>query len=137
MARILSIGLDQDLLLTRESVLKQTGAFVRSTRPELAARMLKTENFGLIVLCHTIDPRDVEQICREVEETCLAGCVLSLAPFEVAHTSGHCVHVEFDWHNGPGALVRLARNLLQPVMATPKRSQKSGLHLIHQGALRV
>jgi hypothetical protein len=137
LARILSIGVDEDLLLTRELVLTQTCASVRSTHPGLATRMLKTESFDLIVLCHTLDPSDVEQICQEIEKNCSTCRILSLASFGGVHKYGRCMHAEIEWHDGPGALVRLARNLLQSVSDTPIRSPESELHLIHQRAVQV
>lgn len=54
---ILSVGEDASLLSYREQVLRATGAFVRSARPEEARQMIDKFTFSLAIFCHTL-PRE-------------------------------------------------------------------------------
>ena len=67
MGKILSVGLDVNLLYSRKLVLQQTGAQVFNARVEPALLMLESRFFDLILLCHTLPERDVAHLCRLAE----------------------------------------------------------------------
>jgi DNA-binding NtrC family response regulator len=57
-ARILSIGVDSDLLSTRNLVLRRAGYHVASaTNLQRATRLLQRVWFDMVILCHAI-PKD-------------------------------------------------------------------------------
>lgn len=67
MARILSISYDPSLLLTRELMLQQMGHVVVSVEGFSNARRVyerETSNFDLIVLGHSIPPKDKLEIIK-------------------------------------------------------------------------
>ncbi len=64
MAHILAVGLDTALLTTRGLVLLRTGADVLTCGPEHALKLLQTNFFDIVVLCHTLPEDDLDRICR-------------------------------------------------------------------------
>lgn len=118
MAKILSVGLDASLLETRHKVLRLTGAEVISARPELAFRLIEEQEFGLVLICHTV-PEDVcVRLCRALDRCCPEIPIVLLEGPAVRALPGSAKARGFDWQRGPGALVELAKGLLSALRPT-------------------
>ncbi|CAN5731209.1 hypothetical protein BH10ACI4_BH10ACI4_10070 [soil metagenome] len=59
MLSILAVGRDVRLLATRAAVLRRTGAEVVEASPQLAYDLLIKKTFNVVVLCHTLEVKDV------------------------------------------------------------------------------
>jgi hypothetical protein len=69
MLAILLLGEDLRLLATRAAVLRRVEAEVDLARPaEFTARM-KARRYDLLVLCHTLQEKDVETITSQVQQS--------------------------------------------------------------------
>jgi DNA-binding response OmpR family regulator len=62
MRTILSISQDDRLLLTRTAVLRKTDAEVIAASAGEAKKILKTQRFDLMVLCHSLTSEDTLEI---------------------------------------------------------------------------
>lgn len=66
-ARILSIGVDSDLLSTRNLVLRKAGYLVASaTDLQRARQLLQRAWFDLVILCHAIPKEKREEAVEEI-----------------------------------------------------------------------
>jgi hypothetical protein len=110
---LLSVGVDHSLLSIREAVLQRTGARVHSAPPESALRLLQTQAFDLVVLCHSLTYSQSEEICRIVEENWTRTSILSLGHIVGSVGDQGACAIEMDWHRGPAALIQTARGLLE------------------------
>ena len=61
MPTILAVSQDAGLLITRTAVLRRCHAEVMAAKAEEAI-LLKTRQFDLVVLCHTLSPEDMDEL---------------------------------------------------------------------------
>ena len=112
---ILSVGIDLDLLRTRQMVLELTGASVTSVEPEQALSILRSRQFDVVVLCHGISCQDASAICRLACDRSAStsivllghNCGLASGPAHRTLVLSPSVH--------PALLVEAAQGLLPPV----------------------
>jgi hypothetical protein len=62
MGTILAVGQDQGLLATRAAVLRKCDAGVVEARPSEAIKILKAQQFDLVVLCHTLSAEEMTEL---------------------------------------------------------------------------
>ncbi len=113
MKRILSVGQDADLLYSRNLLLQRTGAAVFSARTEPALHLLQAQSFDLVVLCHTLEQKDLVAACRAIRRFSPRTRLLLIAGslgFWAAPDSK--VDTIVPWHRGPRALLKSAGDLL-------------------------
>jgi DNA-binding response OmpR family regulator len=115
MAKILSIGYDEPLLLTRQYILQQAGfTVVSALRLEEAIRHCKHQKFDLIVLGHSIPPTDKTRLIAAGKK--LAGCpTLSITGSDQSPHPG--VDYSVDASEGPRALVHAIQAVLGGISA--------------------
>ncbi len=106
--RLLSVGSESDLLLTRNAVLREAGFSVQSrTDPAEALTLLCEEDFAAVLLCHLVPPKTKQQLIRQMKEhkpqTPVA--VMSNGKRGSLRTGLHSV-------NGPEELVRTIREMI-------------------------
>lgn len=67
--RLLSVGPESDLLLTRNAVLREAGFSIYSRRdPDEALTLLREENFAAVLLCHLFPTKTKQWLIRRVKE---------------------------------------------------------------------
>jgi DNA-binding response OmpR family regulator len=76
MRTILSISQDEGLLLSRAAVLRKTDAEVTAAKAKEAKKILKTQRFDLVVLCHSLSPEDTLEIASLARHQTIAVPVL-------------------------------------------------------------
>ena len=67
MGNILSIGSDVALLLSRDMLLRSTGAATTSEAFEPAIELLRWHYYDVVVLCHTLSPQETGAACSLVQ----------------------------------------------------------------------
>jgi DNA-binding response OmpR family regulator len=81
---ILSVGQDPVLLANRNLILRTAGYIVESAHSvQQAARQLRSGDFDLVLLCHTIEAKDRDRL------TCLIRASGSLVPVVCISLNGH------------------------------------------------
>lgn len=113
MLTILSVGEDSHLLRTRAEVLRRTGADVLSSTGAAADRFILQWEFDVIVLCHSMQERDVKRIAQAAQARSAKTRILLISPdgfstVEIANIVR--VAATFD----PGGLLRSVSELLNP-----------------------
>lgn len=66
MSKVLLVGNDLRLLATRAAVLSRTKANVVCCRGVEATKVLETETFNLVVLCHSLEEKQAAEIIEMV-----------------------------------------------------------------------
>ena len=64
MCRILTVGQDETLLASRSAILHRFDAEVVAARASEALKILKTQQFDLVVACHTVSMEDMKELVR-------------------------------------------------------------------------
>jgi CheY-like chemotaxis protein len=62
MCTILAVGQDEELLSTRSAVLRRCDARVVAAHVSEALKLLKAERFDLVVLCHTVSSKEMNEL---------------------------------------------------------------------------
>lgn len=68
MSKILLVGNDSRLLVTRAAVLAQTKASIACCNASEAAQALEGESFDLVVLCHSLTGKQADGIVEMVHQ---------------------------------------------------------------------
>ncbi|MGA7109980.1 MAG: hypothetical protein WBV28_17970 [Terracidiphilus sp.] len=125
MTAILCVGKDVRLLESRGEILRQkTGAVVKLASSKEAPAVIRRENFDLVVLCHTVDAVEAEQISDAIRELGTehesAPLVLGLSPLWNPDRSDK--NLRFDGFSSaePTSLVNAAEKLLQARAELPE-----------------
>lgn len=122
---ILCLGEDADLLGTRVMLLERLGAEVkRATSVAEALEAVASENFDLIVLCHTLKQGDAVAVCDAIRERKPPPLILKITKsfgFEEERAQLLCDAV-VDSH--PATLTDCARELLLK-RSVPAKSPRS------------
>jgi DNA-binding response OmpR family regulator len=80
MRTILTISQDEMLLATRAAVLRQTKAEVVAAMASEAKDILKSRQFDLVVLCHSLSPEETLEIASLAHQQTIAVPVLTVIP---------------------------------------------------------
>jgi DNA-binding response OmpR family regulator len=80
MRTILTISQDEMLLATRAAVLRKTNAEVIAATASEAEKILKSRQFDLVVLCHSLSPEETLRIASLAHQQTIAVPVLSVVP---------------------------------------------------------
>ena len=80
MRTILTISQDEMLLATRAAVLRQTKAEVVAAMASEAKDILKSRQFDLVVLCHSLSPEETLEISSLAHQQTIAVPVLTVIP---------------------------------------------------------
>jgi|ERR1700733_722489 len=121
MTAILCVGQDDRLLESRSEILRQkTGAAVKLATSKEALGAIRREKFDLVVLCHTLNTLEAQQISDAVQDQVWVPLVLRLSPLwnpDLADTNqpfdGFC-------SAEPSSLVNAVAKLLQARAELPE-----------------
>jgi CheY-like chemotaxis protein len=97
--RILSISYDKALLLTRQLLLKELGYEVVSAEgfAEAWEKCEDVEPFDLVIIGHSIPPKDKERIIEHLKKHCDSPILALLKPYESpAREATHSVQADAD-----------------------------------------
>ena len=78
MRTILTISQDEMLLATRAAVLRKTNAEVIAATVSEAEKILKSRQFDLVVLCHSLSPEETLEIASFAHQQTIAVPVLTV-----------------------------------------------------------
>jgi DNA-binding response OmpR family regulator len=79
--RILSLGYDPVLMTVRGLILRTAGYEVVEVTSCVGAMMqLQTNNFDLVIICHTIPPKEQDEIVRSIADGWSNLPILCLSP---------------------------------------------------------
>ncbi len=122
MTRILAIGMDTDLLLTRALVLRRTGAEVDACLLGPALERLETDFYDIVVLCHTLPEESSIRICRIMELFWPESRVILIgrSDFSPCLLSPRSPGVTAVPRPNPAKLLDLSLNLLQGAAPQPR-----------------
>ena len=80
MRTILTISKDEMLLATRAAVLRKTNAEVIAATAREAKKILKSRQFDLVVLCHSLSTEETLEIASLAHQQTIAVPVLTVVP---------------------------------------------------------
>jgi DNA-binding response OmpR family regulator len=78
MRKILAISKDERLLASRAAVLRRTNAEVVAADASEARNILKTRQFDLVVLCHSLTPAETLEIASLAHQQTIAIPILKV-----------------------------------------------------------
>jgi BarA-like signal transduction histidine kinase len=126
MSKILLIGNDLRLQMTRSAVLARTPATVVYCNAIEAARSLQTDCFDMVVLCHSLTERQTLEITKMTHDKLPTATVLRV----VSHISQEMPHsvTAFDatGPSDPEGLIRRTAELLRHPPSSTIPSQSGG-----------
>jgi CheY-like chemotaxis protein len=127
MHRILAVGADSSLLYIRGLVLARSGASVAIAIPEEALPLMKSGDFDLLVLCHSLPQRELQSLTMAARACARPVRTLLLESPGVLSSSPVQVHSRFRLDDGPDRLILAVQALLASLDTVPPAS---GLRLL-------
>jgi hypothetical protein len=118
LSHILSVGADPSLLYTRDLVLQSTGASVRSAAFTQAMLLLRDYEFNVLILCHSLNEREVGLLCKYAHRTPVSTKVLlieSVGPIPYPEAWIDC---RFAFEGGPRMLLQAVSHLLDASLSS-------------------
>jgi DNA-binding response OmpR family regulator len=112
MRTILTISQDELLLETRAAVLRQTKAEVVAATASEAKKILKSRQFDLVVLCHSLSVEETLEIASLAHQQTIAVPVLTVVPNADPVSEWRFIAPDSTASCDPGLLVEKVAGLL-------------------------
>jgi hypothetical protein len=119
MHQILAVGADSSLLYVRGLVLARSGASVAISNPEEAVLVLKSGDFDLLVLCHSLLQRELQTLTMAARACARPVRTLLLESPGVLYNSPVQVHSRFRLDDGPDRLILAVQAILTSLDTLP------------------
>lgn len=113
MSKILLVGNDLRLLMTRSAVLARTSATVVYCNAIEAARCLQNESFNLVVLCHSLTEKQISEITEMTHRILPTATVLRVVYDIWQEVPRGGTAFEATSSSDPDGLIRLTSELLR------------------------
>jgi DNA-binding response OmpR family regulator len=105
MSAILAVGQDEELLATRAAVLRYAEKNVTIALPRDAAKILGDKQFDLVVLCHTLSPKEMIEVVTVAHRVHPGIRVLQMTPLTSSDLLYELVPADEKAPTEPRALV--------------------------------
>lgn len=130
MAKILSICADEGLRVTREILLRKTGAEITSADIATGIQLAGEQRFDLLVIGHTLTAEQAIQVADIFRQRWLGAKILHLgSPVAATGRAGIPFDSGIDWTEGPEVFLRTSRRLLRLAARSAHSPANSALEI--------